>query len=238
MSGTYSEDNLIESTAMKLFKEELQWETANVYRGETFGKNGTIGRESEADVLLKGRFYASVKKLNPDLPDQAFDLAYEIINSGDATKGLAEINYEKHNYLKEGIPVTYKNNKGEIVKNKKVKVFDFETPENNNFLAVQQLWVEGKSKRRKRPDVVGFVNGIPLVFIELKAHHRKIKVAYETNYSDYKQTIPKIFHCNAFVILSNGIESKIGAITSKFEHFHEWKRIVEDQEGIISLDRF
>lgn len=236
MANLYNEDNLIESTAMKLFKEELHWETANVYSGETFGENGTIGRESEADVLLKGRFYASVKKLNPELPDQAFDLAYEIINSGDATKGLAEINYEKHNYLKEGIPVTYKNKKGEIVKNKKVKVFDFETPEKNNFLAVQQLWVEGKSKRRKRPDVVGFVNGIPLVFIELKAHHRKIKVAYETNYSDYKQTIPKIFHCNAFVILSNGIESKIGAITSKFEHFHEWKRIIEDQKGIISLD--
>lgn len=101
---------------------------------------------------------------------------------------------------------------------------------------MQQLWVEGKSKRRKRPDIVCFVNGIPLVFIELKAHHRKVRVAYEENLKDYKATIPHLYHCNAFIILSNGIESKIGAITSRFELFHEWKRIREVEEGVISLE--
>lgn len=236
MGNNYSEDQLIEQTCIDIFKNQLHWEIANVFKGETFGANGTIGRESEADIILKNRFYDAVTKLNPNLPKQAYDLAFETINSDDATKGLAEINYEKHNYLKEGIPVTYKNEKGEIVRNKKIRIFDFDTAENNNFLAVQQLWVEGKSKRRKRPDIVGFVNGIPLLFIELKAHHRKIKVAYETNFNDYKKTIPRMFHCNAFVILSNGFESKIGAITSKYEHFNDWKRITEEQEGIISLD--
>lgn len=236
MANDYSEDQLIEQTCIDIFKNQLQWEIANVYQGETFDENGTIGRASEADVLLKNRFYQAIQKLNPNLPVQAYDLAYEIINSDDATKSLPDLNFEKHNFLKEGIPVTYKNDKGEIVRNKKIKVFDFDNVENNNFLAVQQLWVEGKSKRRKRPDIVGFVNGIPLLFIELKAHHRKIKVAFETNLKDYKQTIPKIFHTNAFIILSNGFESKIGAITSKYEHFHDWKRITEEQEGIISLD--
>lgn len=236
MGNNYSEDQLIEQTCIDIFKNQLQWEIANAYQGETFGTTGTIGRESEADVVLKTRFYNAIQTLNPNLPKQAYDLAFEQLNNDDATKGLAEINHEKHNYLKEGIPVTYKNEKGEIVKNKKIKVFDFDNFENNNFLAVQQLWVEGKSKRRKRPDIVGFVNGIPLLFIELKAHHRKIKVAFETNLKDYKQTIPKMFHTNAFIILSNGFESKIGAITSKYEHFHDWKRITEEQEGIISLD--
>lgn len=236
MANHYSEDQLIEQTSINIFKNQLQWEIANVYQGETFGENGTIGRASEADVLLKNRFYQTIQKLNPNLPSQAYDLAYEIINSDDATKSLADLNHEKHNFLKDGIPVTYKNDKGEIVRNKKIKVFDFDVAENNNFLAVQQLWVEGKSKRRKRPDIVGFVNGIPLLFIELKAHHRKIKVAFETNLKDYKATIPKMFHTNAFIILSNGHESKIGAITSKFEHFNDWKRIAEEQEGIISLD--
>jgi type I restriction enzyme R subunit len=236
MTNLYSEDKLIEQTCIDIFKNQLQWEIANVYQGETFGENGTIGRESEADVLLKNRFYKAVQQLNPNLPKQAYDLAYEIINSDDATKSLADINQEKHNFLKDGIPVTYKNEKGEIIRNKKIRVFDFDNIEKNNFLAVQQLWVEGKSKRRKRPDIVGFVNGIPLLFVELKAHHRKIKVAFETNLNDYKKTIPKMFHCNAFIILSNGFESKIGAITSKFEHFHDWKRITEEQEGIISLD--
>jgi len=236
MAGTYSEDKLIEQTCIDIFQQELAWEIANVYKGETFGDNGTIGRDSEADVLLKTRFYEAIKKFNPNLPQQAYDLAYETINADDATKELEEINHEKHNYLKDGIPVTYKNDKGQIIKNKKIKVFDYDTPSNNNFLAVQQLWMEGKSKRRKRPDIVGFVNGIPLLFVELKAHHRKIKVAYETNLSDYKNTIPKMFHCNAFIILSNGIESKIGAVTSKFEHFSDWKRIEEDTTGVISLD--
>ena len=236
MANNYSEDQLIEQTCIDIFKNQLQWEIANVYQGETFGENGTIGRHGEADVLLKNRFLEAIQKLNPNLPVQAYDLAYEIINSDDATKSLADINFEKHHFLKEGIAVTYKNEKGEIIRNKKIKVFDFDNIANNNFLAVQQLWIEGKSKRRKRPDIVGFVNGIPLLFIELKAHHRKIKVAFETNLKDYKQTIPKIFHANAFIILSNGFESKIGAITSKYEHFHDWKRITEEQEGIISLD--
>lgn len=236
MGNNYSEDQLIEQTCIDIFKNQLHWEIANVYQGETFGENGTIGRHSEADVLLKNRFLEAIQKLNPNLPVSAYELAYEIINSDDTTKSLSDLNFEKHNFLKEGIPITYKNDKGEIIRNKKIKVFDFDTIENNNFLAVQQLWVEGKSKRRKRPDIVGFVNGIPLLFIELKAHHRKIKVAFETNLKDYKQTIPKMFHTNAFIILSNGFESKIGAITSKYEHFHDWKRITEEQEGIISLD--
>ena len=236
MGNNYSEDQLIEQTCIDIFKNQLLWEIANVYQGETFGENSTIGRHSEADVLLKNRFLEAIQKLNPNLPFSAYELAYEIINNDDATKSLPDLNFEKHNFLKEGIPVTYKNEKNEIIRNKKIKVFDFDTIENNNFLAVQQLWVEGKSKRRKRPDIVGFVNGIPLLFIELKAHHRKIKVAFETNLKDYKQTIPKMFHTNAFIILSNGFESKIGAITSKYEHFHDWKRITEEQEGIISLD--
>ncbi len=97
---------------------------------------------------------------------------------------------------------------------------------------MQQLWLEGRSKRR--PDVIGFVNGIPLVFIKLKAHHRKIWVDYEYNLKDYKDTIPHLFHCNAFIILSNVIDSKIESVTSKFEHFNDWKRIEENQEGIVS----
>jgi type I restriction enzyme R subunit len=236
MSNLYTEDQLIEQTCMEIFHDQLGWQVANVYQGETFGVGGTIGRESEADIILKVRFYDAIQKLNPDLPKQAYDQAYLTINRDDATLNLADLNHEKYQYLKDGIPVTFKNEKGEIVRNKKIKVYDFDDHESNDFLAVQQLWVEGKSKRKKRPDIVGFVNGIPLVFIELKAHHRKIKVAYETNLSDYKQTIPKMFHCNAFVILSNGIDSKIGAVTSKYEHFHDWKRIAEDEEGIISLD--
>ncbi len=235
MSQAYSEDQLIEQPCMDIF-QELSWEVANVYEGETFGENGTLGRDSEADVILKTRFYKAIKDLNPNLPQQAYDLAYEAINSNDASKSLIDLNFEKYKALKDGISVNYKNAKGEIVRNKKIKVFDFDNPDNNNFIAVQQLWMEGKSKRKKRPDIVGFVNGLPLVFIELKGINVKLRAAYEKNLRDYKNTIPKLFHCNAFVIISNGIKSKIGSISSKYEHFHDWKRISEEDEGIVSLD--
>lgn len=238
MSHEYTEDKLIEQTSIDIFKNQLGWDTINVYQGETFGEDGTLGRGSEADVILKRDFITAIQALNPNLPVQAYEAAYDTINESFSIKSLAEINQEKYLFLKDGIPVTFKNDKGEIVRNKKIKVFDFEDPNstNNHFLAVQQFWIEGKSKRRKRPDIIGFVNGIPLVFIELKAHHRKIKVAYETNLKDYKATIPRLFHCNTFIILSNGIDSKIGAVTSKYEHFHDWKRITEEEKGKISLD--
>ncbi len=235
MPYDYSEDSLIEQTAVVIFKE-LKWTTANVYQGERFGVGGTLGRASEADVLLQERFFRAVRALNPGLPEAAYQAAFEEINADNTSKTLPDLNCEKHHYLKDGIPVTFDNEKGERVEGKRIRVFNFDAPEQNDFLAVQQMWIEGKAKRRKRPDIIGFVNGIPLVFIELKAHHRKLRVAYETNLSDYKNTIPRLFHCNAVIILSNGLESKIGSLTSKFEHFHEWKRIREDEEGVVSLD--
>lgn len=243
MAYAYSEDKFIESTAIGIFKE-MQWQTANVYQGERFSTSGaarlgtgsTLGRASEADVVLQERFMAAVRALNPELPEAACLAAWQVIIGDNAAKTLADLNHEKYIQLKDGIPVDYLNEKGERVEGRKVRVFDFDHPEKNDFLAVQQMWVEGKSRRRKRPDIIGFVNGIPLVFIELKAHHRKLKVAFEENLTDYKDTIPHLFHCNAVIILSNGFESKIGSLTSKFEHFHEWKRIREDEEGVVSLD--
>ena len=236
MSRDYSEDILIEQTCIDIFQKKLNWDTVNVQFGETFGKDGTLGRESEQDVILRKYFFDALRKYNPNLPEQAYQNAFEILDADTSSKTLAEINQEKYHYLKDGIPVDYKDEKGDIIQNKKLKVFDLNRPDHNHFLAVQQLWIEGKSKRKRRPDIIGFVNGIPLLFIELKAHHKKLKVAYEQNFSDYKDTIPKLFHCNAFVVLSNGLDSKIGAITSKFQHFNDWKRIKEEEEGKVSLD--
>ncbi|MCC4211389.1 type I restriction endonuclease subunit R [Leeuwenhoekiella parthenopeia] len=235
MSNDYSEDSLIEKTTMRLFAD-LEWETANVFYNESFGANGTIGRDSQDQVILKHLFLKAIQELNPDLPSAAYIQAYEQISKAELSKTLIDINKDKYELLKRGIPVTYKNDKGELIREKKLKVFNFDNPTSNHFLAVQQLWVAGVSGRKRRADVVGFVNGIPLVFIELKAHHIPIRQAYEKNISDYKDVIPKLWHTNAFIVLSNGIESKVGSLTSKFVHYHEWKRIREEEEGIISLE--
>ncbi len=237
MTWEYSEDNLIEQTAIDLFHNHLGWDKAIAYNKETFGEGSTLGRLNKKEVILKPLFIKHLKELNPALPDQAYKLAFEKLSEVSITKSLGEINFEKYQLLRDGIPVDFINEQGKQVKNKKLKVFDFDTPTNNNFLAVQQLWLEGKSNRKRRPDIIGFVNGIPLLFIELKAAHRKLENAYNDNFTDYKDVIPNLFHYNAFVLLSNGIESRIGSITGKYQHFHEWKRITEEDEGIVALDR-
>lgn len=237
MTWEYSEDNLIEQTAIDLFFNQLGWDTLLAFNKESFGEEGTLGRQNKKEVILKRIFFEKLKQFNPNLPEQAYQQAFEKLNEESYSKSLEEINFEKYQLLRNGIQVDFLNEKGEQIKNKTLKVFDFETADNNNFLAVRQLWLEGRSKRERRPDIIGFVNGIPLLFIELKAAHRKLENAYNDNFTDYKDVIPKLFHFNAFVILSNGLESRIGSVTGKYQHFHEWKRITEDEEGKVALDR-
>ena len=237
MAWEYSEDNLIEQTAIDLFFSQLGWDTVLAFNKESYGEGSSLGRLNKKEVILKSIFFNKIKEFNPGLPEQAYKQAYEKLIEESITKSLGDINFEKYLLLKEGIPVDFINEKGEQVKSKIIKVFDFESPLENNFLAVRQLWIQGKSNRERRPDIIGFVNGVPLLFIELKAAHRKLENAYNDNFNDYKDVIPKLFYYNAFVVLSNGIESRIGSLTGKYQHFHEWKRISEEDEGIVALDR-
>jgi type I restriction enzyme R subunit len=117
-----------------------------------------------------------------------------------------------------------------------VRFVDWTTPAGNDFLAVSQFWVVGPLHTR-RCDVVCFVNGVPLVLFELKASHRSIEHAYSKNLRDYRDTIPRLLTPNAFVILSNGSDTKVGSTFAPWERFGEWKRVEEEAEpGIVSLE--
>ncbi|WP_417855684.1 type I restriction endonuclease subunit R, partial [Xanthomarina gelatinilytica] len=233
MSYEYSEDGLIEQATQDVL-EELGWTVTYAWTKETFGEDGLLGREDKTEVVLKRYLLQALQKLNSNHPDVAYEQAIELITQNIADQTLGRINKEKTDYLKNGVPVSYTNTKGELVKTK-LKVFDFKNYENNHFLAVRQLEVLGEMYLR-RPDVIGFVNGIPLVFFELKAHHQDLRHAYNDNLKDYKDTIPHVFHNNGFVILSNGTDAKVGTITSPYKFFLEWKRIEEEEEGEVSLD--
>jgi type I restriction enzyme R subunit len=233
MSYEYSEDGLIEQATQDVL-EELGWKVVTAWLNETFGPEGLLGRENKSEVILSRYLMQALEKLNPDLPLTAYEQAIEQISQKGADKTLGRINQEKHELLKNGVPVSFTNEEGKLVK-KKLKVFNFKDYTDNQFLAVRQLEVVGELYNR-RPDVVGFVNGIPLVFFELKAHHTDLQNAYNDNLKDYKDTIPHIFHNNAFIILSNGTDAKVGTVTSPYKFFLEWKRIEEDEEGIVSLD--
>jgi type I restriction enzyme R subunit len=237
MTWEYSEDNLIEQTAIDLFLNRLGWDTHLAFNKESYGEGSSLGRLNKKEVVLKRFFLEKIRELNPGLPAKAYEEAYEKLTEEHISKSLAEINHEKYLLLRDGITVDYLNEKGEHIKNKTLRIFDFDNAENNHFLAVRQLWIQGKSNRERRPDIIAFVNGIPLLFIELKAAHRKLENAYNDNFTDYKDVIPKLFYYNAFVVLSNGIESRIGSVTGKYQHFHEWKRITEEEDGVVALDR-
>ena len=115
-----------------------------------------------------------------------------------AAQSTLQTNLEKYDLLRNGVKVTYRVLRGGM-ETRTLRVFDFDNPENNHFLAVRELWIHGPLYRR-RADVVGFVNGIPLLFMELKNIHRNIRRAYDENLSDYKDTIAHIFQHNAFVV--------------------------------------
>ena len=230
----FNEDTLIQKTTSDYFRDALGWETAYAYNTEVLGKDGTFGRESEKEIVLLRFLRQALENLNPGLPSPAYGQAIDIITAENVSKSPVQINKEKYNLFKKGVVVSFKNKDGKIEK-RRLAVFDFEHPENNHFLAIRELWVQGNLYRR-RPDIMGFVNGIPLLFIELKNIHKDIKTAYEQNLSDYKDTIPHIFNHNAFIILSNGDRGKIGSITSKYGHFNEWKRLMEEEDGKLDFE--
>ncbi len=117
-----------------------------------------------------------------------------------------------------------------------VAVVDWSNPERNDFFLTSQLWVSGELYT-KRPDVVGFVNGLPLVLIEFKKPGVNVREAYDKNLADYKDTIPQLFHYNAFLLVSNGTQSKLGSLSAKWEHFSNWKKIESEEEvATVSLD--
>ena len=230
----YTEDTLVQQTTAEYLEKELGWELVYAWNKEVFGSDGTLGRASDREVVLTRPLREKLVELNPGLPDAAYDDAVRQITATVASQTLLATNREKYDLIKDGVQVRFRNTDGERVR-ERLRVFDFEEPENNHFLCVRELWVRGDLYRR-RADIVGFVNGLPLLFIECKNIHKDLKAAFEQNYSDYLDTIPHLFHHNAIVMFGNGDKARIGSLTSKWEHFHEWKRLAEDEPGVVDME--
>lgn len=234
MSYDYSENILVQESAGNLLCDELGWDVQFAYNKEVLGKNGTFGRTSYKEILLKRYFNAALKKFNPWINDEQILEAQRILENRLSTSSLLQINEEKYFLIRDGIKVTVKKPNGETEK-QTAALIDFKNPQNNYFLAVKELKIHGDLYRR-RTDIVGFVNGIPLLFVELKKTTVDVQNAYEDNYTDYQDTIPHLFYYNAFVMLSNGTEAKVGTLGSKYEFFHEWKRLAEAERGSVALE--
>ena len=234
MSYDYSENILVQESAGNLLRDELGWDVQFAYNTEVLGKNGTFGRENHKEIVLHRYFYEALKKLNPWINDSQISEAQKMLEQRLSTSSLLQVNEEKYFLIRDGIPVAVKKPNGQT-ETKKASVIDFQNSENNYFLAIKELKIHGDLYRR-RTDIVGFVNGIPLLFVELKKNTVDVQNAYDDNYTDYQDTIPHLFYYNAFLMLSNGTEAKVGTLGSKYEFFHEWKRLAEEEQGSVALE--
>lgn len=230
----FNEDTLVQKTTADYLHENLDWKSVYAYNDEDFGPGSLLGRMSDREVVLSRDLRAALAKLNKGLPEAAYEEAIRQITEISASQTIIVANREKYNLLRDGVQVIYRDTDNKLVETR-LRVFDFEHPTENDFLCVRELWVRGPIYRR-RADVVGFVNGIPLVFMECKNIHRDLRRAYDENLSDYRDTIPHVFHHNAIIVIGNGDKAKLGSITSEYGHFHDWKRLSEDEPGVVDME--
>ena len=230
----YTEDALIERPAIELLSK-LGWQTLNVY-GEFDNGASTLGRETKSEVILTARLRPALHKLNPDSTPEAIDQAIEELTRDRSRMSLVAANREIYHLIKNGVRVHVPDPEADGETVEAVRVIDWDNPTDNDFLLCSQFWVTGEMHTR-RADLIGFVNGIPLVVIELKAAHRRLETAFAGNLCDYKDTIPQLFWPNALIIVSNGSQSRVGSVTAGWEHFAEWKKIGGEAEaGRVSLE--
>ena len=238
MPHANTEDQLVEQPAIQLFAT-LGWETVSA-SDEAIGPTGTLGRETTADVVLVPRLRAALERLNPTAQPEAIALAFESLTRNRATMSLVAANREVYDLLKTGIPVSVPDREHGGQKTERLRVIDWQQPlAGNDFLLVSQMTVTG-ALYTVRPDLIGFVNGLPLVSVELKKPGVPARQAFDDNLTSYKHPqngILDLFWYNALLIASNGIESRVGTLTADWERFFEWKRIArEDEPRRVSLE--
>ena len=234
-----SEDRLVQRTFTDHLRDRLGWESVYAYNAETFGPQGTLGRASERGVVLVRDLHAALARLNPELPESARAQAVEKLTRIDFARSLIQHNREFYSFIRGGVPVEWRDATGET-RHAHAHVIDFRDAARNRFLAVRELKVQGVRvpHYNRRADLVCFVNGLPLVFIELKAVYRNIRAGFDDNLTDYlsEHSISHAFHHNAFLVVSNGDQARYGSITSTWEHFVEWKRNAEKDKARLDAE--
>ena len=235
-----SEDRLVQATFAEHLEQVLGWDSIYAWNQEFFGPDGTLGRTDTKEAILTRDLRGALKRLNPDLPSSAIDNAIRELTAYDVSRSMVQHNRDFHRLLRGGIPLEYRDAQGRQ-KSARARVIDFDNaPGSNRFLAVREMKFTGirTPNYNRRADLVCFVNGLPLVFIELKAVHKNIRDGFDNNLSDYmdENVIAHAFHHNAFLIVSNGDRARYGSITSNWEHFAEWKRLDEADKGSLETE--
>jgi len=218
MAAVISEDH-IEQIVIQEFID-LGYSYVN---GADISPDGVAQERAYDEVVLKHRLRAAITRLNPTVPADAQEDALKKLLRSDSPN-LFQNNYTIHKYLTEGVDVEYR--KGDRIVGDKVWLIDYENPTNNEFLVVNQFTII-ENNINKRPDVILFINGIPLVVIELKNavdENATIHSAFN-QLQTYKKSIPSLFLYNTLLVVSDGWEALYGSLTSPKQFFVPWKSI-------------
>ncbi|MGB7314223.1 MAG: type I restriction endonuclease [Nodosilinea sp.] len=232
MPNFISEDQIEQATLRKL-RREYGFQLLNCNTANREDLNDRSNRSDKREVILRDRLKAAALRLNPDLPETAVDRAVAVLTQPRSAMSTTAANYELDGLIRSGIQVEYENDQGRTVPGR-VQVIDFNDPSptrQNEFLAVSQLWIKGETYFR-RPDILLYINGLPIVFLELKNSNVSVKNAFDDNLTNYKRDIPQLFHTNAVCILSNALETKVGSFTASWDYFFNWLRVDDEKEKI------
>jgi len=228
MKSFISEDNIEQAICNRLSQSEFGWKRIECDPAvQAQDDVSRTGRANSAECILPAVFRASLKRINPQISDEVVDDILSEFRKDYSGTDMVDVNYKFYNYIRNGIKVnTRVNGKDDF---EIVKIIDFNNVDNNEFHCVNQMWIKGHFNYR-RPDVLLFVNGLPVVFIELKNSTVKIEESYNKNLVSYRKDIPNIFALNQICVLSNGMQTKLGAWNAGYEFFFEWLRVNEENE--------
>ena len=232
MKSFISEDNIEQAICNRLSMPEYGWEhiscDPSVAAQDDVSKTG---RANPSECILPEVFYNALRRINPQIDPETIAAIVRDFRKDYSGTDMVDTNYKFYNQIRNGIKVKTRHESHEDFDI--VKLIDFDNPENNDFHCVNQMWIKGHFRYR-RPDVLLFVNGLPVVFIELKNSTVKVEEAYNKNLVSYRKDIPNIFAMNQICVLSNGLQTKIGAWNAGYEFFFEWLRADSEKE---KLDR-
>ena len=229
MANFISEDDIEKAVLSKLSKVEFGYDILKCDPDPNKRENLDDGteRSSKKECVLPCVLKSSLLRLNPQITEEVInDVMKSLVRDYTGTDIVAT-NYDLYNKIRNQIQVKVKRNGKEDFDF--VKLIDFDNPQNNTFTAVSQMWIQGKVYWR-RPDVLIFVNGLPMVFIELKNSIVKVEEAFNKNLQDYKKDIPNLFAFNQVCVLSNGLETRLGAFNADYDYFFEWLKVDSEKE--------
>lgn len=221
-------EDMIEQAAMKDLHERHKYTVLNCMTEDPDKLPDGTGRSDKRQVVLPDVMFKSLCRINPDIPTETVYAATDELCRTPVSGDLMLINYRNYQKFRNGITVEYEQN-GKKTSNI-LHLLGYQDALNNNFTVASQMWIKGETHWR-RPDLIIFINGFPMVFIELKNSNIPVKNAYDINLKNYLKDIPYLFHYNQICVLSNGMETRLGSFAAGYEFFFEWLKVESEKEN-------